>query len=380
MAVTTASRKRHSRSRRKVEVVMSDRARRRQTIRRTVLLTVTTALVGIGIYLWDAGVIFADKPPEVWYDVKLENSVLVNLPADDAPHQTASEWWYYNGHLQTESGKHYAFHYVVFLTQRLKNHTIAHVSFTNKATGKYFAHQKRTAGNPSHGTVDLFYYTLGDWLMSGGDGKDKLRVNTPEFSFDLHLRSSVPTVFQGGTGLLDFKQAGESYYYTRPRMKITGIAGPMGKEERVSGIAWFDHQWGDFYTTDMRYNWFALQLDDGADIMIFEITSQGKPILFEGTYTKAGKTSVINNDQFNTQATSHWTSKKSGVRYPMGWKVNIPDRDVALTLVPIIQTSEFDGISTMLSRYWEGAVKISGTQTGQGFVEMHGYDRDTKFN
>ncbi len=233
--------------------------------------------------LWNAGMIFTNQPAEVWYDVKFENPVLVRLPADDAPHQTATEWWYYNGHLQTQSGKNYTFHYVVFLIQRLKNHIIAHVSFTDQQTGEHYTDQKRTAGNPSHGTVDLFHYNLGDWLMSGSDGKDKLRVNTPEFSFDLNLRSSVPTVFQGGTGLLDFKQAGESYYYTRPRMKITGTAGPAGQEKPVNGVAWFDHQWGDFYSTGMRYNWFALQLDDGADIMLFEIALDGKSVLFEGT-------------------------------------------------------------------------------------------------
>jgi len=213
--------------------------------------------------------------------------------------------------------------------------------------------------------------------MSGSDGKDKLTVATKEFAFNLDLQSSVPTVFQGGTGLLDFKHAGESFYYTRPRMKITGIAGLTGKEQPVSGIAWFDHQWGDFYTTDMRYNWFSLQLDNGADIMIFEISSKGKPILFGGTYTKDGSTSVFNSDQFNTQATNHWTSKKSGIRYPMGWRVNLPSQNIKLNLTPVIQSSEFDGIRTILSRYWEGPVNISGSQTGRGFVEMHGYDHDS---
>ena len=369
------SRNRNSKSRKKV--MMSQRGRRRQTLGRTMVITLIVAFVGIGSYFLYAVKTYANKPAKTWSDTTAENSVLVNLPADDAPHQNFSEWWYYNGHLQTKNKNRFAFHYVVFLIQNVTSYTVTHASFIDEATGRHYTHQQRTGGNPSDGTVNKFHFLIGDSLMSGSDGVDKLTVSTPDFSFDLDLQSSVPTVFQGGTGLLDFKHAGESFYYTRPRMNIMGTAGPKGKEQPVSGIAWFDHQWGDFYTTDMRYNWFSLQLDDGADIMIFEISSNGAPILFGGTYTKAGKTSVFSRDQFNTQATEQWTSKKSGVTYPMGWRVNLPGQNINLTLTPVIETSEFDGIRTILSRYWEGPVNISGSQTGRGFVEMHGYDHDS---
>ena len=39
----------------------------------------------------------------------------VVLPRDDAPHGGFNtEWWYYSGHLETDGGERYGFHYVVF--------------------------------------------------------------------------------------------------------------------------------------------------------------------------------------------------------------------------------------------------------------------------
>src|SRR5689334_14175021 len=40
--------------------------------------------------------------------------VPVELPRDDAPHDVGIEWWYYTGHLFTESGDRYGFEYVIF--------------------------------------------------------------------------------------------------------------------------------------------------------------------------------------------------------------------------------------------------------------------------
>jgi len=40
----------------------------------------------------------------------------------------------------------------------------------------------------------------------------------------------------------------------------------------------------------------------------------------------------------------------------------------------VIRWSEFDARTTTLNAYWEGAVKLSGSHTGVGFMELSGYD------
>ena len=52
---------------------------------------------------------------------------VLNLPADDGSHPAPIEWWYYNGHLTSDDGEEYSFHYVVFQTQ--SNDTASPIEF-----------------------------------------------------------------------------------------------------------------------------------------------------------------------------------------------------------------------------------------------------------
>ena len=42
----------------------------------------------------------------------------VVLPADDAPHDRLTEWWYDTGHLRTADGRRYGFEFVIFRAER----------------------------------------------------------------------------------------------------------------------------------------------------------------------------------------------------------------------------------------------------------------------
>ena len=307
-----------------------------------------------------------------WYDVSKEDIVLVRLPADDAPHDNYTEWWYYNGHLQATDGHKYSFHYTLFLMNALAAHTVIHASFVDHKTGQRSTYQARTGGNPSWGTKGRFDFTVGDWVMQGSNGIDRIQGKTGEFSFNLDLKSQRAPIFQGGTGLLDFKEAGESYYYSRTRMSIEGYAGSRGKEQPVSGTAWFDHQWGDFHTTVIGWEWFALQLDDGADIMLYQIYSRdGLPLLVSGTYTKSGVTTLLVQDDIVSKAVDYWKSPLSGIKYPLGWSIEIPKKKIKVSVAPIHRASEFDGRKTTYNLYWEGAVRVFGSHKGKGFLEVN---------
>lgn len=305
---------------------------------------------------------------------KTYQQILIKLPADDSPHDYQTEWWYYNGHLKTDDGRHFSFHYAVFLENSLFALTAVHVSVTDQQTGERYTDQYRTGGNPSVGSVDGFDFTFGDWQMSRSEGHDLLKMKSDDFMFNLKLVDGVPPIFHGGTGLLDFDKAGKSYYYTRPRMPVTGVLELKGKQFKVSGVAWFDHQWGDFDATLLSWDWFSLQLDDGTDIMLYELhDSQGNTVLNSGTISKNNLVLDLTENDFTTKSLSTWTSKATGITYPMGWHVQIPGRFIDLTLQPWIKDSEFDGRVTTHNAYWEGAVQITGTYSGKGFVELGGY-------
>ena len=355
----------------RVRVKRKSRRALRRRNRALFAVAIVVLLACIFVLLRQQGMLPANETAEDWYELKKEDKVLVSLPADDAAHENYTEWWYYNGHLQGQDGHKYSFHYAIFLLNAFASHTVIHASFLDEESGQRFSYQARTGGNPSGDVKRGFDFRMGDWLMRGADGVDRIQGKTNEFSFNLDLNSQGAPVFQGGTGLLDFMAAGTSYYYSRPRMAVEGYAGLRGKEQAVTGTAWFDHQWGDFRTTLLGWEWFALQLDDGADIMLYQLySSEGKRLLVSGTYSKNGVSSVLGSDDVVSSPLSYWQSPLSAVKYPVKWSIEIPEHKINVTLAPVQNNSEFDARQTTYNLYWEGAVKITGSHKGRGFLEI----------
>jgi predicted secreted hydrolase len=331
-------------------------------------------IITCGLGAWFFYEVFYSKPAEIWFETKAANDSLVSLPKDDAPHQDKIEWWYYNGHLSSESGKQYSFHYTMFLVTGLMSHTVGHVSFNDYQTGRHYTDQRRFGGNPSIGSVNRFDFELGDWIMKGQNGADQLKVASSDFGFDLNLTSTLPPVFHGKNGIIPMSLSGESYYYSRTRMAISGTVTVGKKTENAKGIAWFDHQWGDFLTGKLAWDWFSLQLDDGADIMIYHLRDKAnKSMLAMISYSQNGTTELLSNKDFTLTPGEKWTSNKTGIAYPIEWNIKIPSKNIAITTRSIINNSEFDAKLTTYNIYWEGAVKVTGSHTGKGFMELSGY-------
>ncbi len=314
------------------------------------------------------------KPADNWFEAKSAASKSISLPKDDAPHQAEMEWWYYNGHLNAESGRQFSFHHTVFLRDNVVSHMISHISLNDHQTGKHYTAQRRTGGNTSINTEHRFEFKQGDWLMAGGNGNDKLKVNTEDFSFDLDLTSTQAPVFHGEDGIITLDVAGSSYYYSRTRMAISGTVTIGDTTERVTGVSWFDHQWGDFAVGLLSWDWFSLQFEDGTDVMIYHLHDKtNRPILHTGSITKNGITEVLLDTDFTIAPGKEWTSSKTGITYPVEWAINIPKKNISITTQSIVDNSEFDARLTTYNIYWEGAVNVQGSHTGQGFMELYGY-------
>lgn len=306
----------------------------------------------------------------------INTRALVDLPADDGHHNNITEWWYYDGHLQTGDGRAFAFHYVVFLRQTLTTGTLFHASLFDLANKQKYQGQKRAIGNPSSGVQDAFEFAYQGWSMAGSGGDDRLRFSIGPTELELTLRDPRGPVFHDDTGLLDFGGGSWSYYYSRTRMQAEGHVRIDGERHPVTGDVWFDHQWGDFEATQMGWNWFALQLEDGRDVMIYEIFKpDGTPYLDAGTIFD-GQTSVnLDADDFTSVYNETWTSPKTGTAYPVGWTLTIPEHGIEVKVVPKHRGSEFDSRVTTYNTYWEGPMRVSGSHAGNGFLELGGYDR-----
>ena len=356
------------------------RTRRRRKRNLYIAAAVVLSFTLLGLLLWNQGMFPANQAAEEWYEIQSrQTQTVVQLPQDDAAHNNYMEWWYYNGQLETDSGDRYYFHFAFFVVDTMVTQSVAHLSLLENRSGRHYTDQKITPGKPSRHIVNGFDFNLQGWQLAGGNGSDKLEAGSSEFRLKLHLAEASPPVMHDGSGLLDFGTAGSSYYYSRPRMEIQGELELGGEKKGVTGVAWFDHQWGDFDVNQLGWDWFALQLDDGTDIMIYLLfDSRHQPVLQTASFTQEGKTALLTATEIEVAATEQWVSERSGIAYPMGWRVNIPSREMALMLKPVIKASEFDGRATTNKVYWEGAVEIGGTHSGRGFVEMSGYDSSRK--
>jgi predicted secreted hydrolase len=215
------------------------------------------------------------------------------------------------------------------------------------------------------------------------DGRLDLRLDARdgEMGLELDLVSSAAPVAHGDGGL-DRKGAGlgnASYYYSVPRLAANGFVTLDGETLPVAGSAWLDREWS---TSSLEpgvvgWDWFALQLSDGGSLMFYRLrTTSGEASPFsggslvgaDGVRTALGATDVALTPR------DYWTSKATGTRYPVAWRLEVPDQKLALEVTPRLENQEVD----LSVRYWEGAVRGEGfgphgPLSAVGYLELAGY-------
>lgn len=324
---------------------------------------------------------------------------VVRFPTDEAPHPVLTEWWYYTGHVRTSDGQRYGIEYVVFQGSRA-NFPIAyaaHFAVIDPKTGGFtFDEEAAIARDVPFGGDGGFALRVNDWTMRGKSGTDMLhaRMQSGAYAIDITASDQKGPVLQGG-GQFSYGPAGNSYYYSRTRMRPSGtITVGTDVKQIMDGALWFDHQWGDFLSTNGGWDWFSTQLDDRSEMMLYNLRdAAGNVIQSFGEYvppcsagcspTRPIPAIELAPDQFRITPLGTWTSPTTGITYPSTWRVTVAARgDVPamdLTYTPVIPNAELDTRKSTGVIYWEGDSTIAGTKggdpiAGSGYVELTGYD------
>jgi predicted secreted hydrolase len=304
----------------------------------------------------------------------------VIFPKDEAPHGDLTEWWYYTGHLEAADGRRWGFELVSFqiLRATLEPFYIAHFAITDQQRQR-FQYDVRGSRGAQEQPPEGFSLNVDGWRMRGLMGNDALQAAMTDYGIDLSLATSRPPVLHDG-GLVTFGPAGDSYYYSRTRMEVSGTIEDHGERVPVTGLTWFDKQWGNFLVMGGGWDWFSLQLDDGSDVMLNLIrNANGETTIAYGTYVAPdGSFRHLAGDQFDVSKLGQWTSEKTGITWPSGWRATVRDLELDLQIMPVIRDQELDTRQSTSLVYWEGAQTVSGTRTGrpvagQGYVELVGY-------
>jgi predicted secreted hydrolase len=317
-----------------------------------------------------------------------------SFPRDHGPHlDYETEWWYYTGNLVADSGERFGYQLTIFRrglapgeAQRESEFAtnqiyFGHLALTDIGEGEHVALERFERGSAelAGATGDPFAVTLGDWTVrSLDDAGSRVRLSASEegIGFDLELTATKSIVEHGEQGFsLKGEAAGNaSYYLSFTDMQTQGSLEVGGRVFQVSGSSWFDHEWGTsaLGPEATGWDWFGLQLEDGRELMLFHIRTSDGGIerVSGGTLVEAsGESRWLTADEFDIEPVTTWTSGFTGAIYPSGWEISIPDEGLELVVEPWIKDQEM----RLNLEYWEGAVRVSGTVDGQGYVELTGY-------
>jgi predicted secreted hydrolase len=328
------------------------------------------------------------------------------FPRDHGPHpEFRQEWWYVTGNLDAADGARFGFELTFFRfalapgaaaaaapdsaasAWRTREIWMAHFAVTDVAGKRFRFAQKlsRTALGLAGGSAAPPAVWIDDWSLSyapGEPGSWTLRAAQPGYAIELTLQPRTAPVLNGDAGLS--RKAPDpgaaSYYYSVPRLAVRGRLLREGAALAVTGRAWLDREWGSggLGARQSGWDWFALQLEDGTELMFYALRERdgARDAYSAGTWIDAaGSAHPLSNADVAIEVLDHW-SNAAGDRYPGRWRVRVPHLALDLTVRPVLADQELHATP----RYWEGAVDVSGAAHGRsvggrGYVELVGYAR-----
>jgi predicted secreted hydrolase len=321
------------------------------------------------------------------------------FPVDHGPHpEYRTEWWYYTGNLDADGGdRAFGFQLTFFrvgLTPMsptrpsawaARDLYFAHLALTDVRAGRFHAHESWSRGALGlSGAIGApFRVWVEDWAAEGtglAAPPMRLRAAAGDVAIDLVLDTLKPPVLQSEHGLWrkSVELGHASYYYSLTRMPARGTVRIDETVVPVRGLAWMDREWGasPLGADGSGWDWFGLQLADGRDLMLYRLRrgdGSVDPASFGSLVAEDGGVRRLTAADVQVDVLGHWTSPR-GTRYPARWRLRIPVAALDLHVEPLLADQELD----VLIPYWEGAVRVTGTAEGRGYVELTGYDRPAR--
>lgn len=323
------------------------------------------------------------------------------FPRDHAAHPDYRiEWWYYTGNLDAAGGRRFGYQVTFFRVGidpapvnpsrwAVRDIYMTHVAISDPAGRRYRYSERLNRAGPgiAGAAVDRYRVWNDDWIATlDAEGRHVIAVPGRELGLELTLDPGRAPTINGRNGV---SQKGEadgnaSHYYSLTRMPTRGAIVIEGERFEVTGQSWMDREFGTSFLEPEQqgWDWFALQLSDGSDLMLYQLRRRdgSRDGHSSGTLTRPdGRVTTLGSSDF-TLAPSGPTYRApgSGAVYPVGWRVEIPRDALVLTMSTPLPAQELDATASTGVAYWEGLVDVVGTShgravTGRGYLEMTGY-------
>ena len=321
------------------------------------------------------------------------------FPSDYGAHEAyRSEWWYLTMVLDDDLGREYGVQFTLFrqalgppVAEKnpwLTNQAyLAHFAVSDVASNQHRAFERFARGHPELAgvTSEPFGLWLEDWRLATlaeqqqdetVKGKQRWRLSAGEVNNRLEAVVEVlePLVLQGEDGLSAKSANQASYYYSMPRLAVSGSLTLEGRARTVTGTGWLDREWSTsvLSTGQLGWDWFALHLADGSDLMVFQLRrkdGQRDPYDQGMLITADGVQMPLRPEDFELQPLRLWEDG-TGARWPVAWRVRVGDSSWEVRAAIDDQRMDTSIV------YWEGLVHLfdeDGLRAGRGYMELTGY-------
>lgn len=360
---------------------------------------------------------------------QVDKDKAIVFPLDHLAHENfRQEWWYLTANLKTEQGKKLGLQWTQFRIAMApaplhSTPSISHLMISSNqplltkdnapswisnqlymanaavtSTSQHFAAEKWSRQHPQLANVSSNPLTIkiDDWRWTG-EGNTlfpaTLEVAGEQFSYQLTLHSSAPYQRQGNQGYSVKSADGTvaSHYYSQPYIQVSGKVTLQGELHQITGQAWLDREWSSLFLnkTQAGWDWFALRLDDGSTLMLFQLRNttepsdtrshtnrdsdsnshhEYKPNFYSGRRMFADG-SGHNIESKNITLTALDWHQIDATRYPTSWQISIPSENIDIETHALNPNAKM----SLSIPYWEGPVLISGSHQGEGYLELTGY-------
>lgn len=322
------------------------------------------------------------------------------FPRDHGPHpEYKTEWWYFTGNLRNDAGRRFGYQLTIFriglvppgvIAQRASHWAtgeiyMGHFAITDVKAKSFRAGERlaRSALGLAGAQVQPVAVWIENWRVTGEDDLFPLRISAQDgdSAIDFTLETRKPVVLQGDRGM-SVKSAtpgNASHYYSYTRLTTQGTLRIDGESHRVEGESWMDREWSTsaLEQNQAGWDWFSLQLDDGTELMYYRLRLKDGRIdpVSAGVWIDAAGTPVrLDASAVHASIVREWRSAETQVVYPVAWRLEVPSQALTLAIEPLLDNQEL----RLTVRYWEGAIRVTGTRQGRalsgyGYLELAGY-------
>lgn len=317
------------------------------------------------------------------------------FPRDHSAHpEYRIEWWYITANLEDDRGRNWGLQWTLFRqslsveadTEGWDSNQLwmAHAALTTPEKHSFeqrFARGGIGQAGVKHG--EIFEAWLDDWHWRSETAAifpSQLHFSVGDSSVEMQLEGLSDWVLHGDLGYSQKSTQGQaSYYYSQPKISMSGTVHVGDETIQLKGTAWLDREWSSqaLAKNQQGWDWFSLNFEDGSKLMLYRLRhDQGQHWLSGSWIDSKGQLNHLDKHdiELNPAAIREIDiGNDQTVELPLEWKIGLPGYG-SKWKIKTLYDQQWMGTRFP---YWEGMVLVeddAGQPVGRGYMELTGYD------